>query len=265
MPKAKSKPVPKTKPVVKPVLRRHGFSPKPKDGPTAERMRQATKPSRSKKPAAQRMREATRLTPKKKARPRMPDDPKPRADEIVPLDAPTEYPPVGVVVSTGTAWDTSIPSANVALTGQNTDATFRYMTASAIQAPQYSSTVVFGIDVAVAGTTYLGTQNPSIPGTLPATVVQPGGALDSPAITVAGSPVITTAMLDPADVEARLAALEAAIGVTPPADDPRRQTRATLNAEAQTNQDLNDEIFAQQLAEAQRVQDIFNPPVNPSS
>jgi hypothetical protein len=121
----------------------------------------------------------------------MSDDPKAReAVPPTPRDAPTDYPPAGIAVSTGTAWGTSLDPATL----------------------------------------------------------------------------LTVAMLNPAEISERLDAIEARLstleteGVTPPpAEDERSQTRADLAAAARANQDLADEIFAKQRAEAERVQNIMNP------
>ena len=121
----------------------------------------------------------------------MPDEPKPKANESpVPADAPTDYPPAGIAVSTGTAWGSSIDPATL----------------------------------------------------------------------------LTVAMLNPAEISERMDAIEERLstleteGVTPPpAEDERSQTRAGLTATARASQDLADEIFAKQRAEAERVQNIMNP------
>jgi hypothetical protein len=192
----------------------------------------------------------------------MPDEPKAKANESpVPTDAPTDYPPAGVAVSTGTAWDASIDPATLArLNTANTftaNTTFNGITV--VFGGQYINFnnpggTQFVSPTGFNGPIYLGGPNYD-----PNTTIQPGGALNSPAITVNGSPVVTAAMLDPAVVNERLAALEAGGVAPPPADDERAQTRAGLTAAAQASQDLADEIFAQQRAEAERVQNIQNP------
>jgi hypothetical protein len=119
----------------------------------------------------------------------MSDDPNAReADTPTPRDAPTDYPPAGIAVSTGTAWGTSL-------------------------------------DVATLLTLE--------------TLAEINERLDA--------------------LEARLSTLETEGVTPPPAEDERSQTRADLAGTARANQDLADEIFAKQRAEAERVQNIMNP------
>ena len=235
MAKAKAKPLPKKK-VRKPVKKAVRTT-----ASMAERIRQASRPSRSKKPTDQRMREATRLMPEKKARPLMPNDP------ITPRAAPTDYPPVGVTVSTGTAWDASIDPATLPLLNVNNIFT-GYQ--------EFQNWLWCSAALYTSGVCYLGSSGPNAN----VTVIQPGGAMTAPSISIAGSPVVTVALLDPTVVNERLAALEEALNINPPGNDPRSATRSTLTTTSQTNQDLNDQIFAAQRIEAQRVEDIFNPP-----
>jgi Collagen triple helix repeat (20 copies) len=129
---------------------------------------------------------------------------------------PTIYPATGIPVSTGDAWDTSIDPSNVPRLDTNnrfentqtvTQQFFRSFATPFIQAGDawfFVNTQLIAGQVCV-----LGAQNSS----QPHTNIAVGGALDSPAITQGGVPIMTTAMFDEqiAELKATISELTASV------------------------------------------------------